>query len=273
VTHYSCTRPNGALGQFVRAIWCLEDDTVAADPQPIIPDGCPEIVFNLGDPIVRHCDGARAVHVDELLVGQQTRSVLVAPQGRVRLVGIRLHPWALRSLFGISAAETRDRIEPLENVLTGELRRKLEAARDRSSPAKDVADRISGTLASHAAHRAAPASTTADATRMAETSVEPLSVKSIARALGRSERNVQRIFADDIGLSPKSYLRILRVQRALRCSSENPDASWARIAAVSGFYDQPHLIREFQRFAGTTPAALDAAAGEITRRLGSERDS
>jgi AraC-like DNA-binding protein len=34
------------------------------------------------------------------------------------------------------------------------------------------------------------------------------------------------------------------------------DQSWARIAAESGYADQPHLIREFRRFTGTTPGAL-----------------
>jgi AraC-like DNA-binding protein len=69
---------------------------------------------------------------------------------------------------------------------------------------------------------------------------------------------------DDIGLSPVLVVRVARVQRALGLAlaggalARDPHAGWARIAARSGYYDQSHLIRDFGRLLGETPATYIA---------------
>jgi AraC-like DNA-binding protein len=46
-----------------------------------------------------------------------------------------------------------------------------------------------------------------------------------------------------------------------------PDAPrWARLAVAAGYYDQPHLIREFRSLAGLTP-------GEVHRERARQRGS
>ena len=42
---------------------------------------------------------------------------------------------------------------------------------------------------------------------------------------------------------------------------------WSRVAADCGFYDQPHLVREFREFAGMTPSAYVAARGEYVNHV------
>ena len=81
-------------------------------------------------------------------------------------------------------------------------------------------------------------------------------VEALAHALGTSARQLRRTFSEVVGLSPKTYTRIVRFQRALRLA-RRPDApSWSSIAAATGYFDQAHMSAEFRALAGTTPSAL-----------------
>jgi AraC-like DNA-binding protein len=57
-------------------------------------------------------------------------------------------------------------------------------------------------------------------------------------------------------VGPKAFARLARFHRALSAARDDRHASWARIAAATGYYDQAHLIDEFRTIAGVTPRAL-----------------
>jgi AraC-like DNA-binding protein len=79
-------------------------------------------------------------------------------------------------------------------------------------------------------------------------------VSAAADAACLSTRQLERLFADRFGLSPKQYASILRVRRAVVRATEG--ASLAAAAAEAGYIDQPHFTHEAQRLTGLTPAAL-----------------
>jgi AraC-like DNA-binding protein len=74
---------------------------------------------------------------------------------------------------------------------------------------------------------------------------------------GLSERHFRRVCLERAGVSPKYLARLLRFRqvaeriRAMKTSAAQP--SWAQLAVACGYFDQAHLIREFQEFAGATP--------------------
>ena len=78
-----------------------------------------------------------------------------------------------------------------------------------------------------------------------------------------SARSLQRLFADEVGIAPKLLARIVRFQRVFSAVRDEP-ASFSRVALECGYYDQPHLIRDFREFAGDAPAQLLAATPEFT---------
>src|SRR4051812_30255322 len=82
--------PPLALADSVKAIWCARGTKAEFDaPEPIVPDGCVEIVFNLGDPFFNAQTGE--LQPRDLLAGQMTRPVIALPTGDVDLMGVRLH--------------------------------------------------------------------------------------------------------------------------------------------------------------------------------------
>ena len=69
-----------------------------------------------------------------------------------------------------------------------------------------------------------------------------------------SNKQFGRVFAEYVGATPKEFLRIVRIQRALYTLQCQPGISFAQLAYECGFFDQSHMIKEFKFFSGYTPA-------------------
>src|SRR5690606_22228690 len=79
----------------------------------------------------------------------------------------------------------------------------------------------------------------------------------LAAEVGLSERHLERLFAQYVGVGPKLFARVMRLQCALRGGrGTQTQAQWA---ARLGFADESHLLREFQTLAGCTPKQLARA--------------
>ena len=68
-----------------------------------------------------------------------------------------------------------------------------------------------------------------------------------------SNKQFGRVFAEYVGATPKEFLRIVRMQRALYTLQCQPAISFAQLAYECGFFDQSHMIKEFKLFSGYTP--------------------
>jgi AraC-like DNA-binding protein len=75
----------------------------------------------------------------------------------------------------------------------------------------------------------------------------------IAAEVGWSHKHLNTRFRQQVGLSPKTAARLVRFDRVMRAMDRPGPPGWARIAAESGYADQPHLVREFRTFTGATP--------------------
>jgi len=82
-----------------------------------------------------------------------------------------------------------------------------------------------------------------------------MAVESLAGEIGWSRRHLATVSRRELGLAPKTLVRILRFERARAQTSRAAVQGWAAVAADCGYYDQAHLIRDFRQFAGHTPAA------------------
>jgi AraC-like DNA-binding protein len=79
------------------------------------------------------------------------------------------------------------------------------------------------------------------------------SIRDVARELCLSQRRFIQMFSTHVGLTPKLFCRILRFQKARVLAEELKAPDWAALAATCGYFDQSHLINDFQEFSGSTP--------------------
>ena len=78
-------------------------------------------------------------------------------------------------------------------------------------------------------------------------------VKDLEDKFHISRRWLEIQFADQIGLSPKEYARIVRFKNFLTTVINTPSVSLATQTENFGYYDQSHLTRDFHAFTGQTP--------------------
>jgi methylphosphotriester-DNA--protein-cysteine methyltransferase len=79
-------------------------------------------------------------------------------------------------------------------------------------------------------------------------------VGEVASDLGMLPRTLRRRFTAQVGLTPKRFARVQRMQRLVRDLDGQTEVDWAAAAAKHGYADQPHLADEFRELAGITPA-------------------
>jgi len=88
-------------------------------------------------------------------------------------------------------------------------------------------------------------------------------VEDIAKECGLSVRHYDRLFAEQTGMSPKLFARVRRFQLAMDAKRIAPNRSWMSVAHEFGYFDQMHMIRDFQRLGGNTPTQLLQQIGDL----------
>jgi AraC-like DNA-binding protein len=242
----------------VDCYWILEGDG-AGIPEPIIPDGRIEIILHYGVRFDRHHpDGRVERQAPAMLVGQILAPISLGHHGRAGVAAIRLRPAATRVVARCSAADVTGEFVELDALFgpTATLRERLSLAPD------DIARvRLLETwLASHVhATPQGDVSATVDAILANGGTVD---LQALATDAGISLRQLERRFLTDVGMPPKVFARIVRLQAALTRIAAGQ--SLADVAHACGYYDQPHMTRDFSRLAETSPSAWQQYGGQLT---------
>ncbi len=78
----------------------------------------------------------------------------------------------------------------------------------------------------------------------------------LAHHTNMSQRSLERHFAQQVGLPPKTFARLKRFHHALSRLLDQSTFSGVAVAHQCGYYDQAHLIKEFNAFAGSPPSMI-----------------
>ena len=76
-------------------------------------------------------------------------------------------------------------------------------------------------------------------------------------------RHFERLFKEHLGTDPTTFIRQARFKKAYNLKKAQPKLRWNDIADKCGYYDQPHLNRDYKEFSGATPTRFkDVISGE-----------
>jgi AraC-like DNA-binding protein len=245
-------KPAAPLDAFVECFWYLETRDEAGPVQRIVPDGSVELIFHAGAPFAQIRNGEPHEQNRILISGQITKPVFIAPSAGARVFGIRFRPDGAAAVLPIPLSELTEQLLPLDAV-SGELHLLLSNALDDSEPAT-VLRRIASALASRLSD-AKPSTPVGYIVRCIRNSHGNIPISQIADECGISERQLQRMFRQHVGISPKLLSRISRFQRVLT-QLDSTASNWADVAVDAGYYDQSHLLLDFRQFAAETPSFL-----------------
>jgi AraC-like DNA-binding protein len=246
--------PPAALAGHVECLWHLRQARPTGTAQTIYPDGRCELIVHLATP-PRCWDAVSGWHEQArtLFAAQRVVAVRLEAAGPLDCLGVRLQPAASNLLLRGAAARFRDRVVDLA-ALDAAFSRSLARAARRFAGGSDAV------LWKLLAARCGPCSID---TRVVA-AIERLQrdagrsrIDALARAAALSMRGFQLRFRAAVGLAPKEFARLTRLQATLR-ALDTSDANISDLASDGGFADQAHATRELRRVTGHTPARLRA---------------
>lgn len=255
-------RPGPALAPFVDLLWYV-DEPLPPGHERKIPTGSTQLVVNLADDELRWYDDDTEAHRvgGAGVCGVVDRPVGIDTAEQRHTVGVALRPGGSDSLTGTPTEALDDPVVDLAEVwgrAGGVLRDELLTV---FGPHGRL-DRLESILVRRLARSVGP-DHAMRAAASALGSGAPL--QWVVDQAGLSTSTFTRRFRRTVGLTPKRFARVRRLQRVLRAAGGGPptDVDWSVVAADHGYADQSHLIHNFREFTGTTPGAFrPRSAGE-----------
>jgi AraC-like DNA-binding protein len=259
--------PPAVLADTVQGITVLEVSRLPGSWSiPLVAKAMPSIVYL--------CTGEGS---KLLLYGQNIAPIVVRASERLLMIAWFLRPHRLAPLFGFRADAATDIGVPLEDLPRVQemgLMERLALAEGLSGRLRLMDEFLVGLCAvaregNRVAGYAARAIVAGYASRSMAECEGRMTLRSLQEELRVTERSLQRLFAEHVGVSPKVFSRICQFQPAFRQLSAGNFARLSDIAYDNGYADQSHLIRVFREFTGFTPgeylertsAFLEAVAG------------
>lgn len=253
---FAC-RPSPALAAYVQRFWWLQGDLAhVRDEQLLHPDGGSGLIFNFADPLMfdgnRHSPGV-------VVAGPQLSSTRLHLAGQVKLMGVRFLPGMGAAFLGagldeLSGFRVADEPRPAIARLVDQLaelscedqqmlveRHLLACLKDTHQPRSPVQLLLTQIAASEGRAR----------------------LSDLLQAVPLGQRQLERLFRYQVGLTPKQFSRIQRVAKvrnALRAGEPLLET-----ALDCGYSDQAHFIHDFKRVVGMTPGQYRTRASKAVR--------
>lgn len=256
--NYHTYKPHQDLAALVNCYWTLEVPAATdAQKQRIVPDGCIEMAFILGDDIKRYTsDDEFILQPRAMVLGQTIEPFYIQPTGYVNTFAIRFYPYGFSNFVAVPIVDLANKETPIQRLFGEETARSLE---QKIVDATDVRRRID-IIESFLLERLSDRSTVDN---IVKTTVDALlstngtaRIKTILQEDPSSRRQLERKFARQIGVSPKQLGKVIRLQAAIKMLLNQKAGNLTTIAYESDYYDQAHFIKDFKEFTGTSPKAF-----------------
>ena len=245
LTGYARYWPDDDLAPFVEHLWTVEWDLAEPEVSEVLTHPSVQMVVERGDSRVAGVYTARYVRRNE---------------GKGRVLGVKFRPGGFRPFVDWPISRLQDRALPIVEVFgrgaKGLERRALahpghsdaftviqEFLRRRHPRAEPEIERIGRIIERAASDR------------------EIVRVEQLVREFAIGARQLQRLFDDWVGVSPKWVIQRYRLHEAAERIAAGTAGDWATLALELGYADQAHFIRDFRKLVGRSP-------GEYARTLG-----
>lgn len=248
--------PSPALTPYIRYYWLLKVNTISQISETSIPVGCINLIFHRGSRMFS--ETSNELQPQSFVGGLSTGFTELTSTGNVDMIVVVFQPFGARAFFNIPMSEFFNNcisIDDIGNNSLKELANQIEYIPDSLSSIKLIEEYFIQQLSSfdNYNHKRMKAAI------QIINSTPQIDITSLSEAACLSYKQFTRIFTEYIGARPKEFTRIIRFQRALYILQNNPKISLTHLAFECGYFDQPHLIKEFKIFSGCTPTQFIAA--------------
>lgn len=257
--------PSAPLRPFIARLWAWDGPPGAPRAGPlhrehVLPTGLMHVVIRLdGRPLhfVQPHTLLRSAAAQCLVGGARSHFHARESVGASCSVGALLWPGTAALLFGAGAHELAHRHTVLDDLWG---RPRAEDLRAQLCELHGAEDRMSLLEARLGERLPILRGLHPQVAGLMRSVAEAETIGAAVRRSGVSHRRFIADFRHAVGLAPKEYLQVRRLQRALKLTRGDPAAALCDVAALAGYADQSHFGREFLAFAGVTPARYRAGS-------------
>ncbi|MGH6872190.1 MAG: AraC family transcriptional regulator [Rhizomicrobium sp.] len=251
---YLRRRPPPPLDGFVECFWYWQGDEPRHAKDTIMATGQLGILINLKTDTLSWYGGGRFDVHNRLkgiaLCGTQS-SAFAIDAYQPHMMGVRFKPGGAYPFFAAPAREFEDRHISLADIWGPDAERLHQRLVQAPTP-DDKLDILQAAMIAMAPRGFAHHPAVALALRRLARG-RPPSVAALAAEAEMSHKKFIRLFAEEVGFTPKLFVRIARFQRVLEHIYFAPQADWGDAVELGGYFDQSHFIRDFREFSGFTP--------------------
>ena len=244
--------PSAPVNRAVEFFWYVQGKMPEPCRYMLLPDGAIVLIINLGEPQML-CDRAdvrrQTICRESWVAGQQLEPIILQQSGDLRIAGIRFRPGGALPIFRCAMEEFTAQVIALEHLPSLDTAALREELIETADP-KRVLLRLESWVADRLAQSTLPDRRAAFAAQQLQRGAR---IEALTSALGLSNKHLISEFRKHVGLSPKHYARIQRLQRTIAAVGHRPSVNWSDVAAQHGYCDHSHLINEFRGLVGISP--------------------
>ena len=239
--------PSPILTYLVKSMWIVEEQEGQDIHIRSFPTGFPYLNVIQGNPFIIEGD-KELLTTDCYLSGMAYHPFELRMHHIRRALTVQLHPQSLFALFKISAAELSEKRMPIHQ-LSATLHNQLVELINSTSSSEAVLKKVSQVLAGFLTEPF-PDLRVSHAIKEIIQSKGAISVPDLARDVNVSTRRLQQLFKLQVGLSPKRYSKVIRLQyHTYKLLVDTPLQS----IVPDGYYDQSHFIHDIKSQTGMLP--------------------
>lgn len=260
-------KPLPELVPYIRNYWILKDNALVSISERTLPVGCVQLVFHKGKRLL--VLEWQTLQPNAFICGQSFDFSDVCSTGEIGMITVVFQPYAAKiflrlplNLFFGQNISTAD----LEDVELQDLVKNVEDTVNEDSCVRLIELFLLRRLvASSDYHLKRISDALFEINRQPQINISQLAVVSCW-----SSKQFSRVFTEYVGATPKDFMRIVRMQRALHKIQCNPTLPLVQVAYECGFTDQSHMIKEFKLFSGYTPTEYMAVCAPYSDYFSNE---
>lgn len=248
---FQIIKPVAELAPYIRHYWILKDDAVTSVSERTLPIGCIQLVFHKGKQLFLQNESR--LQPQSFVCGQSVGFSDVMSTGRIEMITVVFQPYAAKVLLrmpGYLFHGQNVSMDETEDMKLSVLSKQVADTSDNAACIRLIEQFFLHRLYTFSDYNLKRMSAVFhDINHQSQ-----IYISKLAEAACLSNKQFGRVFADYVGTTPKEFLRIVRMQRALFLLQQDAGMSFAQVAYECGFFDQSHMIKEFKIFSGYTPA-------------------
>ena len=243
---YKEYQPDALLFPYIETYWLSDGFSGEGKSHKILPDGCVDIIFSFD----KEKDTLYAG-----IIGTMTTFLTVSYEESVQIFGIRFKPAGITAFTRVPIEEFTDKNIELASVETLFCRSFYETLSEKQS-IEEIIEYVDYYLVKHLPCLYNCDKQIVRAVDLIYLTKGQLSLSKASAEICLSQRHFERKFKSSIGVSPKTFARIIRFKHALRYLQDHPQKDLLSVAIECGYYDHTHLIKDFRILSGNTPGNI-----------------